>query len=530
LHSLSLVAVTASHGARTVLDRVSLVVGAGSRTGVVGPNGVGKTTLLRLIAGLDRPERGVVRRSPPGLEVGYLPQELDARPGETIFEYLARRVGVRAAAVEMDTLAARLDGEPELAGAYHEALERFLALGGADLQPRAAAVCGGLGLGGDLARPVAGLSGGQGARVRLAAVLLARVDVLCLDEPTNDLDFRGLERLEGFVAATRASLVVVSHDRAFLDRTVGRIVEVEEGRGTLREWAGGWSEYAAARDRARRVAFRRFDEVAERRRALEALVRERQGQARSGATLARRTGGADRRGTHALQTKVRRAERALERLEHLDKPFEAWELHLDLAPAQRGGDVVARLEGAVVERGGFRLGPLDLDLRRGDRLVVSGPNGSGKTTLLDALLGRAALAAGRRVLGRGTVIGDLEQARTRFSGNEPLVAAFAAAAGLAAEDARTLLAKFGLGADDVLRPGRTLSPGERTRASLALVAARGVNCLVLDEPTNHLDLPAIEELEAALESYAGTIVLVTHDRRLLERFGATRTLDLGQAG
>ena len=358
------------------------------------------------------------------------------------------------------------------------------------------------------------LSGGQARRAALATLFRADHDVYCLDEPTNDLDFEGLEWLERLVQRTRGSVVIVSHDRAFLDRTVTKIVELEEGTRRLREWPGGWSEFEAARERARAAQYRRFEEADERRREVESLIRERQGQARAHGRWA------GRRATHAQSTKVRQARRALERIDRVEKPFEPWELRLALEPVSRGGDLVVRLEGAVVERGGFRLGPIDLELRRGDRLAISGRNGSGKTTLLDALVGELPLTAGRRELGPGAVLGELEQARARFAVDEPLVDAF----GGPPEAARTLLAKFGLGADDVLRPARTLSPGERTRAQLALLAAQGVNCLVLDEPTNHLDLPAIEQLEAALDGYAGTIVLVTHDRRLLERFGATRTI------
>jgi ATPase subunit of ABC transporter with duplicated ATPase domains len=439
-NSITLVDVSVSHGADEVFSGVSLTVGAGSRIGVVGPNGVGKTTLLRLLAGLEEPERGRVRLSPPGLAVGYLPQELE--------------LGNR--------------------------------------------------------------SGGQEARARLAELFRADHDVYCLDEPTNDLDFDGLEWLERRVQGARGSVVVVSHDREFLDRTVTRIVELEEGRNRLREWAGGWSEYEAARTRARESQYRRFEAADERRREIESLLRERRGQARAHGR------GAGRRGTHALMTKVRQAERALERVEQVEKPFEPWELHLQLETARRGGDLVVRLESAVVERGGFRLGPIDLQVHRGDRLVIAGRNGSGKSTLLGVLTGVLPLAAGHRRLGTGAVLGELEQTRGRFTVDEPLIEAF----GGPQEHARTLLAKFGLGADDVLRPARTLSPGERTRAQLAWLSAQGVNCLILDEPTNHLDLPAIEELEAALAGYPGTIVLVTHDRRLLEHFGKTGRIEL----
>ena len=365
-------------------------------------------------------------------------------------------------------------------------------------------------------KPGRALSGGQARRAALATLFRADHDVYCLDEPTNDLDFEGLEWLERLVRRTRGSVVVVSHDRAFLDRTVTKIVELEEGTRRLREWPGGWSEFEAARERTRAAQYRRFEEADERRREVESLIRERQGQARAHGRWA------GRRATHAQSTKVRQARRALERIDRVEKPFEPWELRLALEPASRGGDLVVRLEGAVVERGGFRLGPIDLELRRGDRLAIGGRNGSGKTTLLGALGGELPLTAGHRELGPGAVLGELEQARARFVVDERLVDAF----GGPPEAARTLLAKFGLGADDVLRPARTLSPGERTRAQLALLAAQGVNCLVLDEPTNHLDLPAIEQLEAALDGYEGTIVLVTHDRRLLEHIRPSRRYDL----
>jgi ATPase subunit of ABC transporter with duplicated ATPase domains len=365
-------------------------------------------------------------------------------------------------------------------------------------------------------RGLKGLSGGQAARARLDALFREGHDVYCLDEPTNDLDFEGLAWLERLVQNARGSVIVVSHDREFLDRTVTRIVELEGGTRRLREWPGGWSEYEAARSRAREKQYRRYEESEERRREVESLLRERQGQARSHGR------GAGRRSTNAMRSKVRLAQRALERVDTYDKPFEPWELKLEIEPAGRSGDLVVRLERAVVARSGFRLGPLDLELGRGERVAVVGPNGSGKTTLLDALTGALPLASGQRVVGRGVVFGELDQTRARFSVDDPLVAAF----GGQQEAARTLLAKFGLGADDVLRPARTLSPGERTRAQLAFLAAAGVNCLILDEPTNHLDLPAIEELESALDGYPATVVLVTHDRRLFERFGATREVAL----
>jgi ATPase subunit of ABC transporter with duplicated ATPase domains len=373
-----------------------------------------------------------------------------------------------------------------------------------------------------------GLSGGEAARAALREIFGSDDDVLLLDEPTNDLDFDGLRLLERFVGRTPASIVVVSHDRAFLERVVSRIVEFEGETRRVREFAGSWSDYERAREAARRAHEAAYEEYTREKERFEALRRDRQGQAgrASSRKLARETGGADRRATHALASKVRAADRRLEQLEAVDKPWRPWRLQLELAARARGGDVVARLENAVVERGDFSVGPVSLELRHGDRLAIVGSNGSGKTTLLLALLGELPLVGGTRHVGPSTRFGVLEQDRSLFEREEPLLRPFMERTGLRQAEARTLLARFALSADEVTRPARSLSPGERTRATLALLSAAGANALVLDEPTNHLDLEAIEELEAALEGYEGTIVLVTHDRRFLEAFAATGTLEL----
>jgi ATPase subunit of ABC transporter with duplicated ATPase domains len=516
--------ISKSYAAVQVLDRVSLVVSPGDRIGIVGPNGIGKSTLLRVLAGLEQPDRGQIVR---GGAVGLLPQEPEAREGETVLGYLARRTGVGAAEQEMDELAARLGAEPELAGAYSDALDRFLALGGEDFEARARAVLSDVGLGPRTERQMTSLSGGEAARAALAAILLARFDVFLLDEPTNNLDFAGLARLERFLDGLAAGVVLVSHDRAFLDRSVTRVVEIEAETRRVHEYTGTWTEYEAARERARAQHERDYaDYLGERQRYTELLrVRREEAHLLGGERkLARRTGGSDRRATNALRGKVNQAKNHLERLDEVEKPWTPWRLQLDLPTVAAGGGLVAELSGVVVERGAFTLGPVSLELRWGDRLAVVGANGSGKTTLIGALLGDLPLAAGSRRLGPSVVFGELNQARDQFSG--VLVSDFVEASGLLEAEARTLLAKFSLGPEDIVRPAPRLSPGERTRAGLALLSATGVNCLVLDEPTNHLDLEAIEELETALETYDGCLVVVTHDRRFLERLSVSRTLEL----
>jgi ATPase subunit of ABC transporter with duplicated ATPase domains len=523
---VQLAGVAKHRGAQLVLDQVSLTLGPHARAGLVGPNGVGKSTLLRIVAGLEQPDEGTVSRSPATATVGYLEQE---RPGvgESVLATLARRTGILAAEVELEQSARELAGGAPAEDRYSAALERLLALGGGDFDARAGSTCADLGLGVDLAREHRGLSGGEKGRVALAGILLSRFDLLLLDEPTNDLDLDGLERLERFLDDYAGALVIVSHDRALLERTVTSVLEIDPRSRRVNEWTGRWDEYTARRAAERRAAAEHYEQAAARRRHLAELVSTRRSEARArGDSLGRATGGADRRATNALRTKVRQAQRLLGRNELPEKPFEPWELRLSLHAGERTGELVARLEDAVVQRGSFRLGPITLDLVPGERLAVTGANGTGKTTLLEALLGELPLASGGRRVGRATRIGVLAQERASYADDERVLDEFAARAGLAAEPARTLVAKFGLGADHVERASSSLSPGERTRAQLAELQALQVNLLVLDEPTNHLDLEAVEQLESALSGYDGTVVVVSHDRRFLERLAPTRSLDV----
>jgi ATPase subunit of ABC transporter with duplicated ATPase domains len=524
---VQLAGVAKHYGAQVVLDQVSLTVGPRARVGLVGPNGVGKSTLLRILAGIETPDEGVVSRVPERLTVGYLEQERAAVSGESVVEALARRTGVLKAERELEASADALAQSASAADRYSVALERFLALGGADFHARARTACTELGLGVDLDRGLEGVSGGEAARVALAAILVSRFDVLLLDEPTNDLDFDGLERLEGFLETYRGALVVVSHDRAFLDRTVDRIAAIEPDTRHVREWAGGWSEYESARNAERAAALAAFEQAQARRRQLTELLGTRRTEARAkGASLGDKTGGQDRRATHALETKVRQAERLLERNELPAKPFDPWQLNLTLRAGVRQSEQVLELTGAVGQRGAFRLGPVDLDLAPGERLSIAGANGSGKSTLLAMLLGEVTLVAGTRRVGRSTVVGAIGQDRAAYAGDGSLLEEMTARTGLSTVAVRTLVAKFGLGADHVKRSCSSLSPGERTRAHLAELQALGVNVLVLDEPTNHLDLEAVEQLELALGGYDGTLVLVSHDRRFLERVSPTREIRL----
>ncbi|WP_433610479.1 ABC-F family ATP-binding cassette domain-containing protein [Prescottella agglutinans] len=523
---------SASRGERMLFSGLDLTIAPGDVIGLVGANGAGKSTLLTTLAGVGNADvTGTVTLSPPDATIGYLAQEPDRIPGETILAFLGRRTGVTAAESAMNAAAESLaEGGEDL---YSPALDRWLALGGADLAERAEQVLADLGLDVTGDAHMTDLSGGQAARAGLASLLLSRYDVLLLDEPTNDLDLPGLEQLERFVDETRTALVVVSHDREFLARTVTGIVELDLAQQQIAVYDGGYEAYLVEREVARRHAREAYDEYAGNLSALQDRAQMQRNWLEHGVRNARRkakNGDPDKMGrkaraesTEKQAAKARQTQRRIERLEVVEEPRKEWDLRMEIASAPRSGAVVATLGGAVVRRETFTFGPVSAQVDWGDRILVTGPNGSGKSTLLQVLLGKLTPDEGTTTLGSGVAVGEIDQARGLFEGDEALAEAFGAQVPDWPEaDVRTLLAKFGLKGHHVLRPASSLSPGERTRAALALLQARGVNLLVLDEPTNHLDLPAIEQLEQAMESFTGTLLLVTHDRRMLDTMRHTR--------
>ena len=532
LHARS---ITVTRGPHLVLDSVDVTLTPTRRIGVVGPNGVGKSTLLSALAGMVPIDTGTIRLTPPTATVGYLPQERERSATETVAELLARRTGVSGANAALTAATAALAvGDDGADDTYAAAFDRWLALGGADLDSRVGVVWAELGLAARLLdQPTASLSGGEAARAGLAALALSRYDVYLLDEPTNDLDLDGLERLERWIDGLQAPVALVSHDRTFLARTISHVVELDEFSHRASEFAGGWAGYLEEVETSRRHAWERYEKFDAKRGDLARRAQREREWASQGLSKVRKSDEPDKNirafkinQTEQLAGRAARTERAIERLEAVDKPREPWQLRLTIPSPGRSGDVVVRLGAATVERGNFRLGPIDLTIAFGERIAFVGANGSGKTTLVDTILGRHELASGDRWFGPSVVVGEVEQARLRLSGATSVLQSFLDATGWTITESRTLLAKFGLVADHVERAASSLSPGERTRASLALLMANGANLLILDEPTNHLDVPAIEQLEAALAAFTGTLLLVTHDRSLLENVRLTRRVTL----
>ncbi len=514
------------HAHRTLFEHLDLTVAPGDVIGVLGANGAGKTTLLRLLAGDVAPLDGSVQAAPRDAFVGWLPQEHERVAGETVAGYVARRTGAAQATAAMEAAAEDLgSGRPGVDDEYARALDHWLASGAPDLDERIAPVLADLGSDVGPDALMTSLSGGQAARAALAALLLSRFDVVLLDEPTNDLDLAGLERLESFVHGLRGGVVLVSHDREFLARCVNRVVELDLAQNQVAVYDGGYDAFLAERAVARRHAREAYDQFAATKDDLVSRARTQREWSSQGVRNAMKKSPdndkirrkAQAESSEKQAQKVRQMESRIARLDEVEEPRKEWALQFSIGSAPRSSSVVATLNEATLRRGDFAFGPVSLQVNAGERIGITGPNGAGKTTLLGLLLGRLDPDGGTASLGASVAVGEIDQARSGFDEDRPLGDAFEAAVPeLAPADVRTLLAKFGLKSDQVTSRVGRLSPGERTRAGLALLQARGVNLLELDEPTTHLDLPAIEPLEQALDSYTGARLLVTHDRRLLD--------------
>ena len=414
--SLSLSGVSVTRAARPVLTDVDLLVAPGKRIGVVGPNGVGKSTLLAVAAGVLAPESGTVALAPPTATVGWLHQEPE-RSDELVRDLLARRTGVTDAQLELDAATADLaTGDPDAADRYDVALHRWLALGAADLDARIGEVCAELGMTTRLLdQPTATLSGGEAARANLAALLLSRFDVYLLDEPTNDLDLDGLERLERWVLGLDAGVLLVSHDRRFLDVAVTDVVEIDEFSHRVSHFGGGWQAYLDERERRPPAGLGAVRGVRRASASRSPTGSQTQREwAQQGVAKVKRSMGDEpdknirsfrKNQTEQLAGKAARTQKQIERLDVVDKPREPWQLRLEIADAGRSGDVVARLTGVTVERGDFTLGPIDLLVEYGDRIALVGHNGAGKSTLIDVILGRTPPTSGTAQLGSGVVVG-----------------------------------------------------------------------------------------------------------------------------
>jgi ATP-binding cassette subfamily F protein 3 len=516
---LQLRGVVKSFGARTILDGLDFDVEPGARVGVIGPNGGGKSTLMRILAGLERGDAGEAAQR-RGLRIAYLPQQVEGDERTALATVQASRPDLAELEAELARVTAQIGGLTDdldrmtrVLRRQEELVERWTAAGGPSFEGRARALLLDLLDEDDLDRPTRVLSGGQRKLAALAACLAQDPDVLLLDEPEAHLDVEARERMEKLMREFDGSVVSVSHDRYLLDETVSQIAELDGGR--IRMWPGNYSAYTLARElevqRQQQLYVTQQKEIAR----LEEAIRRFEDWARRVV---------DER--HIKQ--ARNKQRQIDRMEKIDRPvLERRKIALELRPHARGGERVVALRGASVElKGNPVLVDVDLEIVRGERVGVVGENGAGKSVLLRTLAGVLEPTEGERVAGPSIRFGHLEQDRRPDDPGATPLDLVRRAAPISEGEAVSRLMKFLFSYEQVRRPLSTLSGGEWTRLQLLLLMLRGANCLLLDEPTNHLDIDSVEMLEDALERFDGTAVFVSHDRYFLDRM-ADRILEVG---
>jgi ATP-binding cassette subfamily F protein 3 len=540
-----------SYGAATVLADVTFIVNDGERVGLIGPNGAGKSTILRCLVGQEQPDSGAINLSPPGAVIGYLPQAFAELGDRSIGEIVAAaQAEVRDAERALDQAAEALASTQDMDAAlvaYDTALARFEALGGYERDHRAAAVLQGLELGEiDPATPAAILSGGQKTRLGLATLLLREPDLLLLDEPTNHLDVAALEWLESFVQGYPRAVLIVSHDREFLDHTATRMLYLDPATHAVKSYAGNYSDFAAARDHERALHVESWKQQQEYVAQVRADITRLKGQALGieNASTPKDTdakfflsgkGGAKKVARKA-QARERKLDRYLESDERVEKPRNTWSIKLDFGPPPAGGRAVLRLEDVA-----FSYRPLADDERRttndevadpssplladvtfevgyGERVALVGPNGAGKTTLLRLIAGRLTPTSGELRLGANIRLGVMAQEQETLDIQRTVLETVLYERPMSETEARNFLHFFLFGGDTVFRRVGECSLGERSRLQLAQLVLRGCNLLLLDEPLNHLDIEGREHFEQALAAFEGTVIAVAHDRAFLRGF------------
>jgi ATP-binding cassette subfamily F protein 3 len=518
-----------SYGAVTVISDVSFILNDNQHVGLIGPNGVGKSTLLRCLIGAEQLDAGTIVKSPPDLSIGYLAQAFGDLGERSVGEVIAAaRVDVLQAEQDLqaaaEALATASDVDVAMAR-YDAAMARFEALGGYEHEQRATAILQGLGLGGiDLATPVAILSGGQKTRLGLAALLISEPDLLLLDEPTNHLDVEALAWLEDFVRGYPHAMLIVSHDREFLDRTVMRILYFDPHTRTVQSYPGNYSDFAAARAHEREVQATAWHEQQTYIQQVESNIRRMQGQAQSIQRGPKRGrdfyGRVSAKVARLAKARTHKLERYLASDERVEKPREHWGLKLDFGPPPPSGRAVLRLEDVSFGYAGQPLlfSEVTLDVRYSERIAVVGPNGAGKTTLLRLITGQMPPQTGTVRLGVNVRLGVMAQEQETLDLQRTVLQTVLQERAMSETEARNFLHFFLFGGDSVFRTVGACSLGERSRLQLTRLVLRGCNLLLLDEPLNHLDIEGREHFEAALDAFAGTVITVSHDRAFLRSF------------
>lgn len=517
-----------TYGIQPILQDISFSISNSERIGLIGPNGSGKTTLMRILAGIEQPDSGTVTSTRAYLRMGYLAQGMDLAPGQTLQTTLSlNSVSQGQFEAEIASLASALSLTPHdelLQARYDRILQQF-----SSLQSLPSLLIP-LGLNNiPLETPISHLSGGQKTRLMLARVLLGEPHLLLLDEPTNHLDIEMLEWLEEWLNRFRGAILIVSHDRAFLDNTVTSILELDPATPGIKSYPGNYADYLeqklTEREKRAQAYQDQQDELAQLRSAamhIRGLTKMKKGgKADGGDKFAK--GFFGNRATKNVAGRAKHIEARLERIlteERIEKPRQSWQMKLDFGRTDHQSKDVLVTEGLSVGYDHPLLTDLNLHIRAGQRIALTGANGSGKTTLIRTIAGRLDPLAGSLRLGATVKLGYMAQEQELLDPSLNSLQSVQNVAPFSETEARNFLHYFLFKGDDVLRPTSALSFGERARLQLGLLVVQGCTFLLLDEPINHLDIPSRARFEEALANFRGTILAVVHDRYFIERFAS----------
>jgi ATP-binding cassette subfamily F protein 3 len=526
-----------SYGDAIVLNKITFSLHRGERAGLIGPNGAGKSTLLRIIAGFEQPDQGSVWLE-PAARLGYLSQALIYEPDATVGQVISVAIGPALDILsKIEQLGQTIATTPTedyeaVLEEYARTLEEAERLDAYTAQARLAKVLAGLGLAHlDEISPVAILSGGQKTRLGLARLLLTQPDLLLLDEPTNHLDITALAWLEDFIRQYKGTVLVVSHDRAFIDTLVNKVLALDELTHSLTEFSGNYSAFLAEREHLWQKQMDDYQRQQEKIQVIEENIHDMKQRASNmehqtiNFWLLKKA----KRGARTAKVRQRKLERLLDSEERIDKPRQTWHMKLDFGQAPPSGQVVLSLDDVSKRFDGPPLfEKAQAELRQGDRVALLGPNGSGKTTLLRLISGELAPDSGRVRLGANVRPGHFSQEQKGLIPHQTALEAVREVAAISETEARNYMHYFLFKGDEVFTPVQNLSYGERARLVLARLVLGKVNFLLLDEPLNHLDIKSREQFEQALENFEGTILAVVHDRYFVRQFAGRIWAIMGQ--
>jgi len=510
-----------SYGAESILEDVHFDIQDNARVGLIGRNGAGKTTIFRVICGQEDPTEGFIHKS-RNAQVGYLeqtpvwPENISVK--ETLMSAFSEVTGIQSAMRQMEVDMAIKTGKEldALMHAYDEAQKKYEILGGYEIDEKLGRIVTGLKLHAFIDQSFETLSGGEKTRAMLGRLLLEAPDILLLDEPTNHLDVESVEWLEGFLKEYSGAVIIVSHDRYFLDRTVNTIIEIEQKKSKV--WLGNYTDFMNQKDEWLRLQLKAYESQQRKIRSMEEAAQRF------------RIWG-EMRNSDKMYVRAKSMEKRIERMDKIDKPFEDRKnIKMAFDSSGRSGKEVLLMDKIAAGYDGVKLFEnVELDLRYQDRVALVGKNGIGKSTLFKLILGTQDPMEGHLKLGSKVQVGYLAQDIEFEDPSRTVLALFNAETGYNEGPCRNKLARFLFIGDDVYKTVSTLSGGEKVRLKLCLMMEQGINLLIMDEPTNHVDIPSREMLESALEIFDGTIFFISHDRYLINRI-ADRIVDLSPTG